>query len=356
MSRKDWLYLQDSAQPTCRTPTIDATKGAGNTIAIVDANDDPNAESDLAVYRAQFGLPPCTTANGCFRKINQDGATTPLPAPDGGWSEEIALDLDVVSAVCPKCSIVLVEATSASAKNLGTAVNTAAAQAGVVAISNGYGDSEDDTTASLCDSYYTHPGIAITAPNGDSGYGVSWPASCPYVTAVGGTSLVKTVSGRGWTETVWDTTLGSEGTGSGCSLFVPKPSWQKDTGCSMRTVGDVAAVADPDTGVAVYDTYPNSDGIDGWAQFGGTTVSASLIAGVYALAAPAGAGDFPVSYLYANPGALFDVTVGKNGSCGSNPYLCTAEAVMTVRLGWASLAAWLHSGQSRQMISQFQPA
>lgn len=299
---------------------LDVTKGAGNTIAIVDAQDDPNAESDMATYRAQFGLPPCTTANGCFRKINQDGAASPLPAPDRGWASEIALDLEMVSAVCPDCSIVLVEANSANDIDLGRAVNTAAAQAGVVAISNSYGSSEDSTNTSWCSSYFMHPGIAVTASNGDSGYGAEAPASCQYVTAVGGTSLVKADSDRGWTETVWNSG-GGEATGSGCSAFELKPAWQTDPGCSRRTVGDVAAVADPRTGVAVYDTY----GGTGWEVFGGTSVGAPLIAGVYGLATPAGASDFPSSYLYANPSALFDVTEGNNGTCGSNPYLCTAE-------------------------------
>src|SRR6267142_5666923 len=120
---------------------LPASGGAGLTVAIVDAHDDPNAESDLAVYRSQFGLPPCTTANGCFKKVNQSGATSPLPTPDVGWAQEISLDLDMVSAACPQCKILLVEANSTSITDLGAAVNTAAAM-GAVAISNSYGGPE----------------------------------------------------------------------------------------------------------------------------------------------------------------------------------------------------------------------
>jgi hypothetical protein len=184
----------------------------GRTVALVDAMDDPSAEADLGAYRSHFGLPACTTANGCFKKINQNGGTSPLPAGDYGWAEEISLDLDMVSAACPDCHILLVEANSASIADLGAGVNRAAATPGVVAISNSYGSSEDSSVTSA-DQYYNHPGIAITASSGDSGYGVSYPASSRYVTAVGGTSLTKASNSRGWTETAWS------GAGSGCSGF-----------------------------------------------------------------------------------------------------------------------------------------
>src|SRR5262249_43059655 len=149
--------------------------GAGKTVAIVDAYDLPTAESDLAVYRSQFGLPPCTTANGCFRKINQSGGSTP-PAADSGWGQEIALDIEMVSGICPQCNILLVEAASASLANLGPGVNQAVAQ-GAVAVSNSYGGSESSFEASWDTSYYRHPGVAITASSGDSGYGTSYPAA-----------------------------------------------------------------------------------------------------------------------------------------------------------------------------------
>lgn len=297
--------------------------GVGRTVAIVAAMDNPNIEQDLAVYRAQFGLPPCTVASGCLRKIDQNGGTN-LPAADAGWASEWILDADMVSAACPNCSILLVEAASATDANLGTAENTAAAEPGVIAISNSWGGSEDSSITSLDASYFNHPGIAITASAGDSGYGVEWPASSPYVTAVGGTTLVRDGSARGWAETAWGgglTAGGPEGTGSGCSAYEPKPSFQTDTGCAKRMVADVAVVADPNTGVDVYDSF----GSGGWTVFGGTDLGAPFVAAIYALAAPAGAGDYPASYAYANPSALFDVTEGSNGKCpAAHPYFCNA--------------------------------
>ena len=288
--------------------------GAGRTVAIVDAYDLPTAEADLATYRSNFGLPPCTTANGCFRKINQNGGTTP-PAANAGWGGEIALDIDMVSAACPQCKILLVEASSASIANLGIAVNQAASQPGVVAISNSYGGPESSSDPSSDNLYYKHAGIAVTASSGDSGFGTSYPADSPFVTSVGGTSLNSATNARGWTETVWN------GAGSGCSTFEPKPAFQHDTGCARRTMADVSAVADPNTGVAVYDSYQSS----GWQVFGGTSASSPIVASVFAMATPATAGVYPVQYPYANPGALFDVLTGSNGTC-SPAYLCKGGA------------------------------
>ncbi|MGW5249497.1 S53 family peptidase, partial [Streptomyces sp. NPDC004129] len=221
---------------------LGSTSGSGRTVAIVDAMNDPNAESDLATYRSAYGLPSCTTANGCFRKVNQNGQASPLPSADYGWAEEISLDLDMVSATCPGCHILLVEANSANTPDLMTAEDTAATTPGVVSVSNSWGGSEDNTITAA-DSHFNHSGVAITASSGDSGYGASWPASSPYVTAVGGTSLSKASNSRGWTETAWS------GAGSGCSAYEAKPSWQHDSGCAKRTVADVSAVADPNTGV-----------------------------------------------------------------------------------------------------------
>ncbi|HEV2261798.1 MAG TPA: hypothetical protein VGR69_05870, partial [Candidatus Rubrimentiphilum sp.] len=208
-----------------------STAGAGQTVAIVDAYDDPNAESDLGVYRSQFGLSPCTTANGCFKKVNQNGVQGSYPRSNGGWAQEISLDVDMVSAICPNCHILLVEASSNSFANLGTAANTAASLGGN-AISNSYGGGESSGETSN-DVYYNHPGHAVTVSSGDNGYGVEYPAASQYVTAVGGTSLSRASNMRGWTETAWS------GAGAGCSAYEPKPSWQKDTGCSRRTVADV---------------------------------------------------------------------------------------------------------------------
>jgi subtilase family serine protease len=284
------------------------------TIAIVDAYDDPKAENDLNVYRAQYGLPACTTANGCFRKVNQTGGTS-YPRANGGWGQEISLDLDMASAICPGCKILLVEASSNSFANLSAAVDRAALM-GANAISNSYGGSEYSSEVTD-QAHYNHPGIAITVSSGDAGYVVEFPAASQYVTAVGGTTLRRDASARGWSETVWS------GAGSGCSKYVSKPVWQLDNGCARRTVADVSAVADPNTGVAVYDSYAYR-GASGWMVFGGTSVSAPIIASVYVLAGNTGSINYG-SYSYSHLSSLNDVTSGSNGSCGSS-YLCTAKA------------------------------
>lgn len=297
---------------------ITANGSAKSTIAIIDAFDDPRAESDLAVYRSRFGLPPCTTADRCFRKMDQTGGTR-YPAADAGWAGEISLDLDVASAICRNCHLLLVEAASADLGNLGRAVDTAVA-AGARYVSNSYGGAEDRRDRAAAAAHFNHPGIVITASAGDSGYGVEYPASAKTVTAVGGTSLVRAANSRGWTETVWGTAAG-DGTGSGCSTWMMKPYWQTDPACHRRTVADVAAVADPNTGVAVYDTYESS----GWNVYGGTSVAAPLIAAVYAVAGTPGPSDYPVAYPYEHPTLLWDVISGSNGSCGGG-YLCTARS------------------------------
>jgi subtilase family serine protease len=289
-----------------------ATAGSGQTVAIVDAFNDPNANADLSVYRAQFGLPACTIANGCLRQVNQTGGTS-LPRNNAGWAEEESLDLDMVSAICPLCHIILVEAKSSTFANLGAAVNEAVSL-GAKFVSNSYGGGESSTEASSDSSFYNHPGVAVTASSGDSGFGPQYPAASQFVTAVGGTSLTRASNARGWTETVWN------GAGSGCSAFEAKPSWQHDTGCSRRTIADVSAVADPNTGVAVYDTF---DGDSGFEVFGGTSVASPLIASVFALAGTPTAGTYPSSYPYSHTANLNDVTSGSNGTC-SPAYLCTA--------------------------------
>ncbi|SES49138.1 Kelch motif-containing protein [Streptomyces sp. yr375] len=288
--------------------------GSGATVAVVDAYDNPHAEADLATYRSQFGLPPCTTANGCFRKTDQRGGTD-YPQPDAGWAAEIALDLDMVSAVCPRCAILLVEADGPDIDSLGTAENTAVAL-GATYVSNSWGASENAVGDVSGDAYFKHPGVAITFSTGDFGYGFgpSFPATLPYVTAVGGTSLSRDGgSARGWSETAWT------GAGSGCSAHQVKPSFQTDRGCAKRAESDVSAVADPNTGVSVYNTY--EDG--GWGVYGGTSASAPIIAATYALAGAPGKTTYPAAYPYAHTGALNDVTTGTNGTC-SPAYLCTS--------------------------------
>ena len=305
----DPLYLQSAYA----TPS--ATKGAGQTVAIVDAYGDPSAEADLASYRSYFGLSACSTANGCFRKVDERGGSN-YPSGNTGWGQEISLDVDMVSALCPNCHILLVEANSASISDLGTAVNEAVAL-GANVVSNSYGGPEYSGETSDSSSYYNHPGVAVTVAAGDSGYGPEFPASSNTVTAVGGTSLQQATDtgARNATETVWS------GTGSGCSAYEPKAG-QTDNGCANRTISDVSAVADPSTGVWVYDTY----GGGSWAVFGGTSVATPIVGAVYALAGNAPGPTQMNSLPYADTGALNDVSSGSNGNCSvSVAYLCNGE-------------------------------
>ncbi len=308
-----------------------AANGAGTTIAIVDAYNDPKlgyAGDDLDVYRAQYGLPAVAHPSNCpnptgvtgpwFCKVNQSGVAGSYPRNNGGWSQEISLDVDMVSAICPNCNILLVEASSNSLSNLGTAVNTAVTL-GAAAVSNSYGGGESSGETSWDTSYYKHSGVAITASSGDSGYGVEYPAASQFVTAVGGTSLTRASNSRGWSETAWS------GAGSGCSAYETQPSWQAalsniTTYCGNRAVADVSADADPNTGVSVYDSYSYQH-LSGWLVFGGTSVASPIIASVYGLAGNAASVAYG-SYPYSHTSSLYDVSGGSNGSCGND--LCTA--------------------------------
>jgi subtilase family serine protease len=312
-----------------------ASRGTGQTVALVDAYDDPTIESDLNTYRAYYGIPPCTTANGCFRKVNQDGERGNYPIENPEWEPEIALDVEMVSAICPNCHILLVEANSADEtvamsnpvqhSDLGAAVDTAV-NLGATEVSNSYGSVGPEPDQTFFDHYYNHPGVAITASSGDEDYGTIWPAASPYVTAVGGTELVRDPTTlRGWSESVWGSIFPgvipneAQGTGSGCSIWEPKPAWQHDAGCSGRTVADVSAVAD---NVAIYDS---SLEIGGWGVVAGTSISSPLTASVYALAGNAKSLVYG-SYPYSHQSSFFDITEGSNFTpdtvCG---YLCTAE-------------------------------
>ncbi|MFI2200635.1 putative Ig domain-containing protein [Streptomyces sp. NPDC020192] len=308
---------------------LPTSAGSGMTVAIVDAYNDPNAESDLGTYRSTYGLSSCTKANGCFKQVSQTGSTTSLPTNDTGWAGEEMLDVDMVSATCPNCNIILVEANSANDTDLGIAENEAVSL-GAKFISNSWGGSESSSQTSEDTSYFKHPGVAITVSAGDSAYGAEYPATSQYVTAVGGTALTTASNSRGWSESVWHTSS-TEGTGSGCSAYDPKPSWQTDTGCSKRMEADVSAVADPATGVAVYDTFGGS----GWAVYGGTSASSPIIASVYALAGTPGASDYPAKYPYSHTSNLYDVTSGSNGSC-STSYFCTAGTGYDGPTGWGT--------------------
>ena len=289
--------------------------GEGRTVAIVDAYGNSHAEADLAAYREHYGLPECTTANGCFRKVDQNGGTD-YPADDAGWALETALDLDAVSAACPACNILLVQGDSASLDDLGTAVDTAV-RLGAKYVSNSYGLPNETAGETAYDHHYDHPGVAVVASTGDTGHVQNWPATNPNVVAAGGTRLTRTEdTGRGWTESAW--TSG----GSGCSLYEAQPAYQRGltTGCDTRATADISAVADPASGLAVYDTV----GKDGWLQVGGTSLSAPLITAMYALAGTPVEGTYPVTYPYINASGLTDVTEGSNDDCGT--VVCTAGA------------------------------
>lgn len=321
-------------QSAYRLPS--ATNGAGQVIAVVDAYDDPRAQSDLNVYRTHFHLGKCTNAGGCFEKINEYGVRGDYPKVDRGWSGEISLDLDAVSAVCPKCKILLVEATTNTARDLGFAVNTAA-NAGAGVISNSYGGYE----YAPYDSNFDQQGKAIVvAGSGDSGYFPEQPASFATVVAVGGTTLERAHNARGWTERVWnDPDIGA--TGSGCSDFVAKPAWQTDKGCPTRAAADVAAVGDPLTGLAVYDSLrlaKNRPG--GWLVIGGTSAATPIVAGIYGLAGNGKTLSLTFArsiYMAAGSHSLNPVTKGNNGTCPHvYEYICQAGIGYNGPAGWGT--------------------
>jgi subtilase family serine protease len=271
------------------------------TVAIVDAFDDPTAEADLATYRNHYNLAPCTTSNGCFTKVDASGGTA-YPRKDAAWAQEISLDVDMVSATCPSCRILLVEAKTDYMTDLAAAVGYAGTVRGVTAISNSYGGRDSEETPA-----YNQPGIAITASTGDGGYGVKAPASFAHVIAVGGTSLKRSSTGRKWTESAWT------GAGSGCSTRNAKPLWQlASTQCAGKANTDVSAVADPKTGVAVYDST-GYQGWVGWMTFGGTSASSPIVASIYALSGRTAG--YPASYTWGHASGLNDVKAGDNGTC-----------------------------------------
>ncbi len=304
--------------------SIPTSTGAGDTVAIVDANGYAAAEEDLAVYRKKYGLPACTKANGCFEKLNQHGEEDDYPPEHGGWEVEQALDLDMVSSACPACKIVLVEANGAYRETLEEAVQAAAA-AGAGEISNSYGGPEEGCEGGCAGepSAYDIPGVMVFASSGDSGYdnheegeqAPSSPASLPFVISVGGTNLRRASNSRGWEDTAW-----SQG-GSGCSHYEPKPAWQHDSACAHRMSVDVAADASCETPLSVYD-------LNGWDLICGTSASSPLLAGIEAHASPYAHSLPGADAFYNDPQALYDVTAGSNGTCtppAQDSYWCNAQ-------------------------------
>jgi hypothetical protein len=289
----------------------DATGDPSTIVAVVAALGYDNAESDLAFYRSTFGLPPCTKSNSCFKKLNQEGKPRDYPPQNLDWAQDSAIDLEMASAMCPACKLLLIEADQNSFADLGAAEDTAV-RLGAHVIVNSYGG--DEPGSQQFEHFYDHPGVAVVASSGDRGFIVQFPASSSHVIAVGGTRLVSDGNKhRGWSESAW-----KDG-GSGCSTIYAKPKWQQDSGCAMRTVADVAAEADPGTGVAIYG--PLASGGSGWLEFGGTSVAVPIVGGIYGAN---GGHTHEGRDLYHHRRALFDVKIGSNGTCDP-AYLCTAE-------------------------------
>jgi MYXO-CTERM domain-containing protein len=302
-------------QSAYKLPT---TGGNGKTVATVVSYDYPDAESDLAAYRGQFGLPPCTSASGCFKKVAGDGSTNLPPAdPDGcgGWNAAAALDLQVLSATCPDCKLLLVEVGN---DDFPLAVQTAGTL-GASAIANSYGSVESAGDAQYAAMYSQACKGTLVTVSAASGYGVTTPESYAGVVAVGSTVLTQdTSTARGWSE------VASTYSGSGCSAYVSRPAWQPQstTMCSNRMTVDVAAVGDPSSPVAVYCG-------GAWVMSGGAPDA--IIAGAYTLL---GVSPDP-AVAWQNPTAFFDVTTGSNGTCPTGLW-CEAGVGYDGPTGWGT--------------------
>jgi hypothetical protein len=293
------------------------------TVAVSIAFSTPHLAHYLKIYREHYGLPPCGTAHGCFRIVNQNGKTSPR-APSGlgsGWDVEVTLDVSMISAACPHCKIIVVEANDTTDYDLGK-TDATAARMGAEVISNSYGQRENGQ-AMAYRKYYQHPGHMTVVSSGDAGFdAANFPADLSSVTAVGGTQLARTTRNkRGFTERVWNSPdLGAAGS-SGCSAYVRKPAWQHDKHCPGRTVADISAIA---SNVPIYNAAWG-----GWLTVSGTSVAAPFIAGVYGLAGNATA--ITPRYLYQHKADFFDIDKGNNvlfgsarAACGDD-YLCTAK-------------------------------
>ena len=293
--------------------TDPALCGHGQTIAIVDAYDDPSIESDLQTFDAQFGLPTCTSADGCFVKSAPHGIKT-----NSGWALEMSLDVEWAHSVAPGARIVLVEAASNSLGNLLGGVSTAVGT-GAKQVSNSWGSNEFSSETSY-DSYFESPTASFFVASGDGGNGVEWPAASPYVIAVGGTTLEVGTSGQWSGETAWS------GSSGGLSAFEPKPSYQNFLGGSQRAVPDVSYDGDPNTGVYVYDSV-KINGQSGWWLVGGTSAGAPQWAGISAIANSQGARLSSASFGTSN--ALYGAASGSQSSPQTDPYLTNYHDVVS---------------------------
>jgi hypothetical protein len=352
-------YAPADLQSAYNLTSSSAADGAGQTVAIVDAYADPNLAGDLNTYRSEYHLSACTKSNGCFSELNENGGTT-LPSttdPTGGWEAEQAADVEMVSAICPNCKILMVEANSTTITDLGNAENTAAKRTSFV--SNSWGGLDYPGESFYDSLYFNHPGVAVTFASGDLGYGPAYPAASQLVTSVGGTYLATTTStSRGWKESVWNDQPASVGgaTQSGCSASEGKPSWQSDPGCANRTQNDVSAVASGPEGVSIYDSFDSCAGAPtgSWCSGYGTSLATPIIAAVYALADTPSAMQrtYPSSYLYESGQAanLYPVASGSDGSCESTRlYLCDASDSLSN--GYNGPAGW----GTPDGITAFQP-
>ena len=318
---------------------LSQTRGAGDTVAIVDAGDDPSAESDLAVFRSAYGLPACTTANGCFEKVNQSGQSSPLPTPNPVWEPEESLDVDAVSALCPNCKILLVEASDASDTNLDRAV-VEAANLHANQISNSWSDQEPTPIFGT----YSFANAAVIAATGDTGYvggGYdAYPAAFPSVTAAGGTSLAPVSGGqsaRGFGESAWSVDDWGSAASSGCDVSQPKPAYQHDTGCTGRAYSDLSADADPETGLMVY-----GSAIGGWWQYGGTSLATPLIAAYEAIT---GVNGTTPQWAYTDSALLNDPVTGSSGDCPPDIlYICQGGAGYDGPTGVGSISGAVVAG------------
>ena len=314
------------------------TKGRGVTVAIVDAFRDPNAgRATWPTYRQHFGLPACTRKNGCLKILNQNGRASHLPRPTPSWAGEESLDLDMVSAICPHCRIVLVETNNSMTRAMGTAERTAARRARFVSNSWSGGNFAGE---SRFNGDFNHRGHVIDFAAGDFGYGssdhhfpfgVAYPTGLPFVTAVGGTTMVNSPSrGRKWTETVWGTKneVGNQGTNSGCTKFgqAVLAEGGHPQAASLPQPGRERRLGEREPGDGRGGLRLLRDASEGgpWLQFGGTSEATPIITAMWALAGRPGAHAYPVSYLYKHVRDFYDVRSGSNGKCAVR-WLCHAE-------------------------------
>jgi hypothetical protein len=319
-----------------------SSAGYGQTVGIVDAHNDPNIESDLNVYRSTYGLPPCQKSNGCFEKLNQSGKESSYPTNSGSWAAEISVDVDAVSAVCPNCHIHLIETNNEEVGSLAAGDETAV-KSGATEVSNSWAFGEEELTEETkYDHYFDHPGVMFFAAGGDSGYGVKYPASSPYVMSVGGTYVEEVQEGG---KTTFHETEAWKNTGAGCSKYEPKPVWQTDPECHQRMGNDIsAAAAMGEAGpVSTYDSYKAEGLGNGWEDNRGTSVSSPLIAGIYALTNEYTRSFGPQAiYKYREEGGtLHDITLGNDylvrhfESCLVH-YFCYAGSGFDGPTGWGT--------------------